>query len=328
MSDTMARRCPRCGKRPIDPQLRECPDCLVLFSSDSGPGPALTPEQLRLLAGLVLTSWKFWMLVAVMVGASAWGISQVAERMIDLRAQAYLNSLEQRATNHIAFASAQISNQIALELRQPRIRSMIELAAIQNAKGLLTNSIWPGVTEFQNGVDQANARLARASNNLARLEEEVRAAQILAADATNVAPPVVATEPATVPAPVVPATPAKLILVDRNVTRSGSGYLLTLSFKASNNTPIGAVDLVAGTFRQTAKILNFACVGSGSSDPAVMNETGDAARLRFTISGSEPPLLALELSAATIVKLTGDALQQELTVPVAADRLQLPTGSQ
>ena len=59
-----------------------------------------------------------------------------------------------------------------------------------------------------------------------------------------------------------------------------------------------------------------------------MNETGDAARLRFTVSGSEPPPLVLELSAPTIVKLTGDALQQDVTVPVAADRLQLPSVGQ
>ena len=119
MPNNVMRHCPRCGKRPIDRLVMECPDCKVPFASDSGPGAVLTPEQLRLLAGLVLTSWKFWLVLAVMVGAVAWGISQVAERMIDLRAQAYLNTLEQKATNHIAFASTQISNQIALELRQP-----------------------------------------------------------------------------------------------------------------------------------------------------------------------------------------------------------------
>ena len=78
---------------------------------------------------------------------------------------------------------------------------------------------------------------------MAKLEEDIKAAQILAEQATNAAP--AAAESVAAAAAVVPATPAKLILTDRNVTRSGTGYLLTLYFRASNNSPVGAVDLIA-----------------------------------------------------------------------------------
>ena len=68
--------------------------------------------------------------------------------------------------------------------------------------------------------------------------------------------------------------------------------------------------MIAGTYRQTAKILNFASVTPGQSEPAVMNDLGDAARLKFNPARSDTPVvIALELTGPTIVRVSGDVLE-------------------
>ena len=55
-----------------------------------------------------------------------------------------------------------------------------------------------------------------------------------------------------------------------------------------------------------------------------MDNVGDAARLKFTMSrGDVPVVVEMALSGPTIVKVVGDALAEELTLPIAADQMQL-----
>ena len=310
------RRCPQCGQRTSDLLLAQCPYCRVALVSDGGSQMTeLTPEQVNTVARHILGSWKFWAGVAMVVALAAWGIIQVAERFIDLRANDYLNTLEQKATNHIAAVSGQISNQVVHEFQQPRIRATMEQIAADRANDVFTNAIWPSLEAFRLSLDEATAQLAKSTNDLAALAKEVKAAQRKVA-------------PTPVPAGASDATP-KLALVDQAVARNGSNYILSLFFKATGSQPVGSVELIAGTYRQTARILNFASVTpAGQTEPAVMNDVGDAARLKFTPLRSDAPIvIALELTAPTIVRVSGDALEGDLTIPVAAEKLPAPTVS-
>ena len=101
----------------------------------------------------------------------------VADRVIDARAKVYLSTLERQATNHIGSAFGQISNQIALEFRQPRIKAVIEQAARDRSMDVFTNKVRPALEAFQDAIDLANSQLARSSNIIAQLESEALAAQ-------------------------------------------------------------------------------------------------------------------------------------------------------
>src|SRR5581483_5650261 len=260
MPENMIKRCPRCGKRTTDRLTVHCPDCKIPYIQETEPLSALTPEQLKHLTMQILGSWQFWAGLAMVVALAAWGVIKVAERIIDLRTNTYLNTLEQKATNHIDVAFGQISNQIVREFQQPRIKAAMELIASERANDYFTNAIWPSLEAFRQGIEEANAQLAKSTNDLAALGREVKAAQ------RKVTP-----KP---PASDVDATP-KLTLVDQAVARNGSNYILSLFLKATGTQPVGNVDLIAGTYRQTAKILNFASVTPGQSQPAVMNDLGD-----------------------------------------------------
>ena len=107
------------------------------------------------------------------------------------------------------------------------------------------------------------------------------------------------------------------------ITPAGSGYLLTIFFKTINGPTSGPVEVVAGTYKQTAKILNFAAMSSAPATPPVYSDTQDAADLKFTIKEGEPPTLVLEVSAPTIVRLMSDSFDEDMTIPIAADKMQL-----
>ena len=316
MSENMTRRCPKCGQRTTDLLLAQCPYCRVALVSEGGPQmTGLTPEQVGAVARHILGSWKFWAGVVMLVALAAWGIIEVSQRFIDRRANEYLSTLEQKATNHIGTAFGQISNQIVREFQQPRIRATMEQIAADRANDFITNAVWPSLEAFRQGIEEANAQLARSSNDLATLTRNVKAAQRKASP----------TSPTTSAAA---ETAPKLTLVDQSVSRNGSNYILSLFFKPNGNQSLGSVELVAGTYQQTAKILNFAAVTPGQTEPAIMNDFGDAARLKFVPRGGDSSIvIALELSAPTIVRVSGDALEGDLTIPVAADKLSAPTAS-
>jgi hypothetical protein len=291
----------------------ECPDCDVPLMSDSTAKPTLTPAQLKSLANQVLGSWKFWAGVTMLVGLAAWGVIATAERFIDLRAKSYLNTLEQQATNHIGVVAGQISNQIVREFQQPRIRAAMEQVAEDRANELFTNSVWPSLQAFRQNLDAVGAQFAQSTNNIAALDREIAAARRKIA---TIPPSAAAAAPN--PAETTP----KLTLVDQQVSRNGANYILSLFFKATGSQPVGTVQLIAGTYRQTAKILNFGSVTPGQTAPAVMNDVGDASKLTFTPPQSNTPIVvALEVNGPTIVRVSGDVLEGDLTVPIAADNL-------
>ncbi|MDB6065965.1 MAG: hypothetical protein JWR26_2173 [Pedosphaera sp.] len=286
------------------------------FSYDGQSSDGLTSEQLKAIAGQILGSWKFWAGVAAVVAITAWGAVEVTKQFIDQRAK----ELEQKATNQIAQVqeqiSHQISNQISAEFQQPRIRATIEQVASDRANDLLTNAIRPSLESFQAGMDQASAKLTKWSDDLAKMSKELKAPS---KDIKAGQPQPTSTSPAAL---------NLLTLVDHTVTRSGTNYVLVLLFKPTGGLPIGPVDLVAGTYRQTAKVLNFVARNAIQSDLPSINDAGDAARLKFTASGVDAPILVeIDLSGPTVVKLVSDVLDQELTLPVAVDKLQLPSAA-
>ncbi len=252
-----------------------------------------------------------------MVGLAAWGVIALAERFIDLRAANYLNTLEQQATNHIGYVAGQISNEIDREFQQPRIKAAMQQIAEDRANELFTNSIWPSLEAFRHGLNDADAELTQSTNDLAALAREIRAAR------RKISP-----APAAAAATNSPDATPKLTLVDQQVSKRGVNYILSLFFKATGNQPIGTVELIAGTYRQTAKILNFGTVTPGQTEPAVMNNLGDASRLKFTPPRSDAPIVvALEVNGPTIVRVSGDALEGDLTVPIAAENLPAAAAS-
>jgi hypothetical protein len=318
--------------------LLQCPDCRVPFVFEEETFGGLTQEQLRLIAGQIFGSWKFWAVLIVLVGSASWAVVTVADRVIDARAKQYLNTLEQNATNHIGAAFGQISNQIALEFRQPRIRNTIEQVARNRAGDILTNGVRPTLEAFQDALDSATSALQRSSNAIAKLEADALAAQrripppapvvpvtapIAVVQTNVVAPPVVTTSqsPAT---PTAPPT-VKLALANRTITQAGQHYILTLFFRATfvNGATSGMVDVAAGTYNQTAKILNFASMTSSPSEAASINAEADVARLRFGVSDRETPTLVIEFSGPTIVRLVSDSLDTDLTIPIAADKMPI-----
>ena len=273
----------------------------------------LTPEQLKSVTKHILRSWKFWGLLVLVVGAVGLGVVALAQRIIDLRSAEYLNSLQQKANNQFATVSGQISNQIVQEFNQPRIQSTVERVAREKAQELLTNAVWPSLEAFQISVEQARTQLARSSNQLAILESQMRnSGQRL----TN------SSAAKTVPQAGPADNSVKLILMDHSVAMHGNNYVLSLNFKKPGGASIGALELIAGTYKQTAKILNFASLPPDQSQPAVYNPDGDAAQLAYVATGDSTTVI-LELSAPTIVRVTGDALEGDLTLPVAADKIRL-----
>ena len=298
------RRCPECGKRPTDRLLVQCPDCKIPFVHESAPSTAFTPEQLRAVARHILKSWKFWTGLAVLVVSASWAGIEIVQRMLDARAGDYLRQLDQKTTSQMALAQQQLSNQIALELKQPRIKAAIEQIANETANDLFTNTIGPSLASFQQQMDLAGLQFAKTSNQLAKLSQDVRAAQQIAG----------------------PAAPARLVLANHTVTTNASSYTLTLFFKATNDKDVGSVVLVAGTYRQSARILNFAPINAAQPAQPIINQEGDAARLTFTAAGSDPQV-AIEISAPTIVRVVGDPLEDEILLPVAMELAQLPTTS-
>jgi hypothetical protein len=335
MPDATMKRCPQCGQRTTNLELAQCPYCRVALVVETGvPGAGLTREQARMLARQILGSWKLWAVIIVLVAAGAWGVVQVSQRIMDARSKAYLSDLETKATNRLAVASAeiakQVSNQIQAELRQPRVQAAMEQMARERVSEAMSNSLWPSLEEFQRSLYRASSQLARSTNELAKLDKDIKAAETKVAEAKVPQPAAAVAAPSAQP-PAAAKAPApstggatKLTMSTQTVMQNGQNYLLTIFFKPTSQTAIGPVSLIAGTFKQTARIANFVLVTPGQSQPMMLNETQDAAQLQFNVAGGDAPAVAIELTAPTIVRVTGDALAEELTLPVSADKMTLP----
>ncbi len=305
MADFANKRCPRCGKRPVDARLVQCPDCLVAFEYDPAPAAGLTPAQTALVTKQVLGSWRLWLAVVALVGGATVGILE----FVNMRTQGIREAEQVDAKALDDRVAERISNGITAQFQQPRIEATIERVASEKAGEILTNAVWASLEQFREKLKEANDHLAGTTNDLAVLSSNVHAAQLAMSQMT----------------PAGPDDPALLTLVDKTVTRDGTNYDLTLFFRPTNGKPVGAVELLAGTYRQTARILDFTARNVDQSDAPVMNDVGDAARLKFTVSHANAPVVVeLALSAPTIVKVVGDELAEELTLPVAVDQMQLP----
>lgn len=318
MPDIANKRCPLCGKRPVDRRLVQCPDCKVPFSYENDPAPVLAPRpQPGHVAREIFGSVKFWIGLALLVAAAAFGVVKLTERQaadhLTAMGRDYFNALDEKTSNHVSEQiSTQVSNQIAAEFRQPRIKATMEQVAADRAQDLLTNAVWASLETFRAGIERANAQLAKSTNDLAQMSRDIRLAQRMASQLAS---------PGAEP-------PGMLSLASQTVATNGSNYILTLYFKATNDRPVGPVDFIAGTYRQTAKIVNFAARAPLQSDAPTLNEAGDAARLTFNVARADVPIAVdLEVTGPTIVKFVGDVLQEELTIPIAADKMQVPLGA-
>jgi hypothetical protein len=315
----------------------QCPDCRVPFVFEDQGYSGLTPEQLKLVATQILGSWKFWAALVVIVGFAAWATVKVADQVIDARATAYLNTLQATATNRLGAAAGQISNQIVLEFRQPRIKAAIEQAARDQGLDYFSNGVMPTLQAFQDAMDLANAQLkaqaARSSNSLAQLDADIAAARRRIPSQAAATVPVQRPAPApaaraTVQAPTADTNPAAdtnavpdgavhLVKVNQTVVPAGNNYLLTIFFnKTANSAPHGTIEVDAATFRLSARILSFTPMTSGPIEPPVINETGDIAQLHFNINERETPTLVMELNAPTLVQLISDAFDRPITIVV------------
>ena len=74
-----------------------------------------------------------------------------------------------------------ISNQIAAEFQEPRIQAAIENVAAQKAGEAVSNAVWASLDQFREKVQAANDQLARTTNDLAVLSNNVHQAQLVAA---------------------------------------------------------------------------------------------------------------------------------------------------
>ena len=309
------------------------------FVLDEQPVPTtLTSEQLQLLAAQVFGSWKFWAACLLVVGLAAWAIVAVADRVIDTRAKAYMSTLEQNSTNRIRAAVGQISNQIVAEFRQPRIQLAIEEAARQRANEIITNGVRPSLESLLDQMDAASSQLSRSSNLIAQLERDALAAQKRIPTPVPTAPeqtqttsnPPVTSAPTPKTAPVANNNPSddgslKLSVASQSIVPAGNNYFLTVMFRPNSSSASGVVTMDVGTFNHSATVVNFSAVGS-PADP-IFNPTGDAARLQFNVTPGVTPTVVVELSGPTIVRLSSDALVSDVTIPIAADKMALPTTS-
>jgi hypothetical protein len=325
MSVRSLKRCPQCGKRPYDQRLEACPECRVPYAyeylSESAPQaePSLTSDLLQAMGRQILSSWMFWAGLLLVVAVASWGVIKFANGSLDRRTAVYLGTLDDKSNQRLKLAydrisqdlSRQMSNQVASEFQSAHVRALVEKVAHDRAQEMLTNSLWPSLEAFRKKLELADAQFANATNELARLSRGMREAQRTAAQ---------------MPLPA-DSGPTLISLVSQSVSRDGSNYILNLIFAAPNGKPLGLINPVAGTYERTAKILNFSAPGAPQSEEPVMNDFGDAAQLKFTATGGDLPILIeLVLSGPTIVKLTSDALDHELILPVATSRKQPPAG--
>jgi hypothetical protein len=342
MPDVTTKRCPKCGQRTTNLQLEECPYCQVpLVAEGEAQTAGVTEEQTRAVARQLVGSWKLWAAVIVLVAAATWGAVAISQRVMDLRSKDYLRTFDEKANQQLATASGEISKQVSKkidsELKQSRVQKAIDDAAGERVNEALSNSLRPSLQEFQASMNAANRQLAKSEDALARLEKEIKAAQQKAAQleaqlAQPAPAPVVASAapaaatPGTNGATTTSNTNAKLTMQSQTLSANGPNYILTVFFNKTPSQPIGPVNLDVGTLQSSgAKIVAFGMLSQEPSQPAVITATKDAAELSFTVTGGDAPIVAMEVTGPTIVQMSSDALAQNLMLPIAADKLALPS---
>lgn len=305
MADFLTKSCPRCGKRPLDARLEDCPYCGVPFELVP---TNLTPEQLSAVTRHILRSPKFWSVVGFCVAVVA--LSLVA--FIHWDTSRFKDAIAASTSRQIAEAtgsiSEKISAEVAAEFQQPRIQATIERVASEKAADAISNSVWPSLEVFRSEFKAAQEELAHTKHDLTAFTNDLNTARIAAGQ---------------VLAAVADQAPF-LQLVDKETNFNGTNYVLTMAFKPSNGNT-GPVELDAGTFLQTARIVSFTARNVAHADPATISEGGDAAALKFTTGHSDAPILVdLELTDGTIVRIVSDSLEEMLTLPMHAELMRLP----
>src|SRR5581483_6605185 len=164
MAEFVTKSCPRCGKRPLDPRLEQCPYCGVPFELVP---TSLTPEQLAAVTRHILRSAKFWVVVVLLVGvASAVLACFIHLENIKTRRDV-AQSTSKTISDQTGNISQRISSEIAAEFEQPRIQQTIEAVASQKAAQSISNAVWGSLEAFRTEVREATAQLAQAKGDLA-----------------------------------------------------------------------------------------------------------------------------------------------------------------
>jgi hypothetical protein len=309
MADFLTKSCPRCGKRPLDPRLEQCPYCGVPFQLVP---TNLTQEQLSAMTRYVLRSGKFWSVV----GAVLILITVALAGLVHEENGRLSNEIARNSSNQITAATGEISErvsgEIAAEFQQPRIQAAIERVASAKAAEAISNGVWGPLEAFSSEMKEAQARLAQTRSDLDNMSNTLNTARIAAGHVLAA----------------VSNEPPFLQLVDQAVTFNGSNYVLALSFKPSNSNPVGSVQLAAGTFMQTARIVSFTASNVEHVEPLSLDDAGDAAVIKFSAGAVDAPIIvALEITDATIVRMVSDSLEQPLTLPVHAELMRVPRAS-
>jgi hypothetical protein len=270
------------------------------------------PQQIKAVANQVLKTWWFWLGFIVVIwsglllvekvtryqsnrfqGELAQSASnQVAQSLVVI-SNALRTQVMQSASNQLANGAAGISNQIAAALEQPQIQATIEAVAAQQATQLMFGAISPAISNFQAKLAQAQTRLDTTANPRARLTKEVAKTRE-------------------------PEAPAGIILDTQSISKQGSGYALTVSFKRINDTPLGTLRFSIGAFNQLpARIL---AVDVESDSDRSVERTIDPSRLEanlnFTPLEGVDPVMKVLLSGPTVMQITCDALPEPVTIPV------------
>ena len=307
MADATNKRCPQCGKRPADRRLVQCPECRVPFEYEEAGTVELTPAQMAAITRHVFSSWKLWVVLLILAAGVFAGIRATIENKTKQIEQTLAQSNAAQINAATTDYSERVKEQIAAEFKQPRIQAAIEQAATSKVNEVLTNEVWASLEVLRENVREATTKLASATNDLAQLAVNVKAAQHTVGQLSGAGD-----------APL-------LTLVDQSVTRRGTNFVLTMFLRPTNDKPLGGVELVAGTYRRTARIINFTARNVDQSEPATINADGDAGSLKFTVTKVDAPItVEMELSAATIVRVVSDSLDQDLTLQVAVEQMRMP----
>ena len=178
MADFANKRCPRCGKRPLDVRLVQCPECRVPFEYDAPPVSDLSSAQVAAVTRQVLASWKLWLVLIAIIGVAAAGVVEFvnhSSQQLRERVSAQGEELAQRNDAKIAEG---ISNQVAGQFAQPQVQATLERVAQQRAAEILTNSVWSSLEQFREKLTAANQQLTGATNDLASLATNIHTAQM------------------------------------------------------------------------------------------------------------------------------------------------------
>lgn len=303
MAEAVTKICPRCGKRPLDLRLEQCPYCGVPFELVP---TTLTEEQLRAMTRFVLRSGRFWSVIGTVVILLAAGLIS----LIYFESGKVSKDVSNQISTSADRVSQRVADEIAAEFQQPRIQETIQQIAAQRAADAISNGVWASLESFRAEVQEARSQLAETRGAITGMSNDIETARIAASHLLAA----------------VSNDPPYLQLIEAVTNFNGSNYVLSLAFKTSNANPVGAVELAAGTMLHSANIVNFTASNVDHVDSPTISDGGDAADLKFTTGQVQSPIvLTLELSDATIVRIVGDALEQTLTIPVHPELMRLPS---